>query len=72
MFTVGPFKSKTFNWSILVAFVLLMATIVIPGFNDIFHVSHLSAAQWILVIVGSFAMIILVEIVKFIQRKLGK
>jgi Ca2+-transporting ATPase len=69
--TVGPFKSKTFNWSILVSFVLLMATIVVPGFNKIFHVSHLDGYQWAAVIIGSFSMIVIVEIVKAVQRAMG-
>ncbi|MDR1568849.1 MAG: cation-translocating P-type ATPase [Streptococcaceae bacterium] len=71
IFTVGPFKSKTFNWSILVSFILLMATIVIPGFNSIFHVSHLDNFQWGIVILGSFAMIVIVEIIKALQRAAG-
>ncbi len=29
IFTVGPFKNKLFNWSIVGAFLLLMATVVI-------------------------------------------
>ena len=52
IFKVGLFKNKTFNWSIPVAFVLLMATILVPGFNKLFHVSHLSLTQWIVVAVG--------------------
>jgi len=69
--TVGPFKSKTFNWSILVSFILLMATIVVEPLEGIFHVTKLDLSQWGIVIGGSFSMIIIVEIVKFIQRKLG-
>ena len=49
-----------------------MATIVVPGFNNLFHVSHLSFTQWLAVIVGSFLIVVLVEIVKAIQRALGK
>jgi len=71
IFTVGAFRSKTFNWSILLSFVLLMATIVVPGFNRIFHVSHLEASQWGIVIVMSFMIVVIVEIVKFVQRKMG-
>ncbi|WEV45366.1 cation-translocating P-type ATPase [Streptococcaceae bacterium ESL0687] len=71
IFTVGPFKSKTFNWSILVSFILLAATIVIPGFNDIFHVSHLDGYQWLVVAIGSLSMVVIVEIVKFVQRAMG-
>ena len=72
VFKVGLFRNKTFNWAIPVAFVLLMATIVVPGFNSLFHVSHLSLTQWFAVIVGSFLIVVLVELVKAIQRALGK
>ena len=72
VFKVGLFRNKTFNWAIPVSFVLLMATIVVPGFNNLFHVSHLSMTQWLAVIVGSFLIVVLVELVKAIQRALGK
>lgn len=72
IFTVGAFKNKTFNWSIPVAFVLLMLTIVVPGFNTLFHVSHLSVTQWGEVIIGSLLMLVLVEVVKAVQRALGQ
>ena len=72
VFKVGLFRNKTFNWAIPVAFVLLMATIVVPGFNDLFHVSHLSLTQCLAVIVGSFLIVVLVELVKATQRALGK
>ncbi len=70
IFTVGAFKNRTFNWAIPIAFLLLMITIVVPGFNDLFHVSHLSATQWLAVIIGSSLMVVLTEIVKAIQRVL--
>ena len=72
VFTVGAFKNKTFNWAIPVAFILLMITIVVPGFNQLFHVSHLSVTQWLAVIVGSLLMVVLTEIVKAVQRALGQ
>ena len=72
VFKVGLFRNNTFNWAIPVAFVLLMATIVVPGFNNLFHVSHLSLTQWLAVIVGSFLIVVLVELVKATQRALGK
>ena len=49
-----------------------MATIAVPGFNSLFHVSHLSLTQWMAVIVGSLLIVVLVEIVKAVQRALGK
>lgn len=70
IFTVGIFRNKTFNWAILLSFALLAATIVIPGFNDLFHVAHLDWHQWLIVLGSSFAIIPIVEVVKFVQRKL--
>ena len=49
-----------------------MVTIVVPGFNKLFHVTHLSSTQWLTVVIGSLLMVVLTEIVKFIQRKLGQ
>lgn len=72
IFTVGAFKNRTFNWAIPVAFLLLMVTIVVPGFNNLFHVSHLSVTQWLAVIIGSLLMVVLTEIVKAVQRALGQ
>lgn len=72
IFTVGAFRNRTFNRAIPVAFLLLMVTIVVPGFNQLFHVSHLSMGQWTAVIIGSLMMLVLTEIVKAIQRALGQ
>ena len=49
IFKVGLFRNKSFNYGILVSFLLLVATIVIPGFNDLFSVTHLDAYQWAIV-----------------------
>ncbi|MEG0550261.1 MAG: cation-translocating P-type ATPase [Vagococcus sp.] len=69
IFKVGLFKNKTFNYAVLLSFVLLAVTIVIPGFNDIFKVAHLDAYQWGIVFGASIAIIPIVEIVKWVQRK---
>ena len=71
IFTVGPFKNRLFNWSIVAAFLLLMATLVIPGFNTFFKVSILTPTQWLVAVIGSGLMVVVVELVKFVQRKLG-
>ena len=71
-FKVGLFTNKTFNWSIPVAFVLFVVTILVPGFNNLFHVSNLSLTQWMVVGVGALMIVVLVEIVKAVQRALGK
>ena len=72
IFKVGFFKNKTFNWALPTALIIMLATIVIPGFNRFFHVSHLSVTQWCVVVGGSLAMFVIVEIVKAIQRVLGQ
>lgn len=72
LFKVGVFKNRVFNWAILLSFALMMVIIVVPGLNDIFRVSHLDLYQWGIVIGTSFAIIPIVEIVKAIQRAMGK
>jgi len=51
---------------------IFVVTILVPGFNNLFHVSHLSLTQWMVVAVGALMIVVLVEIVKAIQRALGK
>ncbi|MGX7350686.1 potassium/sodium efflux P-type ATPase, fungal-type [Enterococcus canis] len=71
IFKVGPFRNKSFNWAILLSFVLMGIIIVVPGLNDIFRVAHLDLYQWGIVLGASVAIIPIVEIVKFVQRKMG-
>lgn len=72
IFTVGFFKNKAFNWAVLASFLLLAATIMVPGLNGLFHVSHLDIQQWGIVLAASFSLIVIVEIVKFFQRRMAK
>lgn len=72
LFTVGFFRNKAFNWAIVLSFVLMMGIIIIPGLNDIFKVTHLDWYQWGIVVGASFAIIPVVECVKFVQRRMGK
>lgn len=72
IFTVGLFKNKFFNWAIVIAFALLAMTILVPGLNSMFHVAHLDGFQWGIVLLASFLMIVIVEIVKFFQRRVLK
>ncbi len=39
--------------------------------NDLFRVASLNASQWAVVAGASFSIIPIVEIVKFVQRKIG-
>ena len=71
IFTVGAFKNRTFNWAIPVSFVLMASTMLIPGLNTLFHVSELDLYQWVLVLAGSLAVIVIVELVKAVQREIS-
>jgi Ca2+-transporting ATPase len=72
IFTVGLWRNSTFNWAVPVSFLLLGVTIVVPGFNKLFHVSHLDTYQWAMVLSASVAVIVIVEIVKAVQRAVHK
>ncbi|APT18852.1 cation transport ATPase [Amylolactobacillus amylotrophicus DSM 20534] len=72
LFKIHPFANKMFNLAIAVSFVLLAVTIVVPGFNGLFHVTPLDPIQWAIVIAAGISMLIIVEVVKFVQRKMGK
>ncbi|HBF75213.1 MAG TPA: ATPase [Lactobacillus sp.] len=72
IFKVGLFKNRSLNWAILTAFLLLAVTIVVPGFNTIFHLTELNGLQWGIVLGAGILMIAIVEIVKLVQRRFGK
>lgn len=69
IFKVGLFKNKFFNWALLSSAILLVLTIAVPGFNQLFHVTELTAFQWLIVVFGGILMVLVVEIVKLVQRK---
>lgn len=69
LFTVGAFKNKAFNWAILVSASLLAVTILVPGFNGLFHVTELDLYQWAIVLGAGILIIVIVEIVKFFLRR---
>lgn len=72
LFQINPFANKAFNWAILISLVLLSITVLIPGFNQIFHVSSLNLTQWLVIFIGAILMVIVVEIVKIFQRIFNK
>ena len=64
------FQNKFFNWSILISFILLASTILLPGLNEMFHVSALDVYQWLIVLIAASSIIVIVELVKLITRKI--
>ncbi|MFD0898447.1 cation-translocating P-type ATPase [Loigolactobacillus binensis] len=71
IFHRGILANHAFNWAVLASTILMAATILVPGFNQLFHVTPLDWHQWLTVLGASFSIVIIVEIVKFVQRRLG-
>lgn len=69
IFTKEIFNNKFFNLAVLISGILLAMTIFVPSFNGIFHVSHLAWQQWMIVLAAGALLIVIVEIVKFFQRR---
>lgn len=71
---IGPqaFQNKMFNWALLGSVIVMAAVVVIPGLNPLFHVSHLDGYQWAIVLVAGMSIIVIVELVKLIQRSIFK
>ncbi|ALB28892.1 cation-translocating P-type ATPase [Companilactobacillus heilongjiangensis] len=72
IFKIHPFKNKVFNIGVAASFIMVAATIVVPGFNSLFHVSELNLVQWLTVLGAGILMIVIVELVKLVQRSNGK
>lgn len=68
IFKTGEFRNRYFNWAILSTTLLLAGTIFIPTLNPIFHTTELDLAQWGIVIAAGLLMVLIVEIVKAMQR----
>jgi len=71
IFRAQTFENKWFNGAILIS-ALVMAAVEIPFLTKIFDVTELDGMQWLVVIVAGFLMIIIVEIVKFFERKAAR
>ncbi|GKQ43147.1 ATPase [Companilactobacillus sp. RD055328] len=69
LFSSNPFTNRAFNWAIVISVISLAVTIMVPGLNGIFHVTALNYTQWLTVLAGGMLMILIVELVKLIQRK---
>ena len=71
IFRVQTFENKWFNGAILIS-ALVMAAVEIPFLTKIFDVTELDGMQWLVVIVAGLLMIIIVEIVKFFERRTAR
>ncbi|MDF7669304.1 calcium-translocating P-type ATPase, PMCA-type [Lactobacillus sp. ESL0703] len=71
IFTKQTFANKWFNWAILVS-ALVMAAVELPFMTKFFDVTELNGVQWLIVLLAGICMIVIVEIVKFFERRLGE
>lgn len=66
----STFSNHFFNGALVFSLIAMMAVVVIKPLNPIFHVTNLDAYQWLIVIGASVSIIVIVELVKWVQRKL--
>lgn len=71
IFSKHTFANKWFNGAIIIA-ALIMSAVELPFMTKFFDVTELDGAQWLVVLIAGICMILIVEIVKFFQRKAGK
>lgn len=71
IFRKQTFENKWFNRAIIVS-ALIMAAVELPFLTKLFDVTELDGPQWLVILVAGCLMIIIVEIVKFFQRRAAK
>lgn len=71
IFSKHTFSNKWFNWAIVIS-ALVMAAVELPFMTKFFDVTELNGLQWLIVLAAGACMIIIVEIVKFCQRRAGQ
>lgn len=69
IFRKETFNNKYFNLAVISSAILLAMTIFVPAFNQTFHVTTLAFQQWLIVLGAGVLMVLIVEIVKFFQRR---
>ncbi|MEE8822006.1 MAG: calcium-translocating P-type ATPase, PMCA-type [Lactobacillus amylovorus] len=71
IFRKHTFANKWFNGAIIIS-ALIMAAVELPFMTKFFDVTELDGDQWLVIFVAGICMILIVEIVKFFQRRMGK
>lgn len=69
IFRKETFNNKYFNLAIISSAILLAMTIFVPAFNQTFHVTTLALQQWLIVLGAGVLLVLIVEVVKFFQRR---
>ncbi|HCC08149.1 MAG TPA: ATPase [Clostridiales bacterium] len=72
IFEIGLFSNMYLIWAILITAFLQIIVVVVPPIAKIFKVVPLNFEQWSIVLLASFAIIPIVEIVKIVVRSIDK
>jgi Ca2+-transporting ATPase len=72
LFKVGFFKNKWLNWSVLSSVVLAVIVIQVPALDQVFHTSYLNMKDWVIVIIATLTVFPVVEITKWILKRMDK
>lgn len=62
--SLGLFTNRYLIGAIIIAAILQVSVIFIPGLNELFRVTFLTSEQWLIVLAASFSIIPIVELVK--------
>ncbi len=68
LFKLGVFSNPYLIGAIAVSALLQVVVIIVPFFNEIFRVQHLSLEQWGIVLAASLAIIPIVEVAKGLHK----
>jgi Ca2+-transporting ATPase len=71
-FKLGPLSNKWLIYASLSSLALLMGVLYIPALNGPFHVVHMGPEDWMWIVPISISGFVIVEIVKFIYRRISK
>jgi Ca2+-transporting ATPase len=71
-FKLGPLSNKWLIYAGLSSLAMLMGVLYIPALNGPFHVVHMGPEDWMWIVPISISGFVIVEIVKFIYRRISK
>lgn len=72
IFKLGFISNKYLLGANILSGLLMVLVIILPGINSAFKVQHLTLEQWVMVLISSFSIIVIVEIVKLIGNGIKK
>lgn len=72
LFSGNPFDNKYLNGAFLLSGAMILVVVLVPGINTYFDVTLPNGQEWLLCFAAAFALVIIVEIVKWLFRVTGK